>query len=109
MIIKICLIKTWIIYFLMIHFSNMTFIIVIIKYYFEIKESYFEILSVIHVQIKSKSGRMIFHPANLEAIKCITEILTEIDLIINQFSSHFAEIKDKIKYLSAEEIYSLSL
>ena len=83
--------------------------IITIKYYFELKEKYYEIVSVSHVLIKSKSGRMIFNPSNAEAIKCITEILTEIDILINQFCSHFAEIKDKIKYLSAEEIYSLSL
>ena len=72
-------------------------------------DKYFEINSVSHVLIKSQHGRMFFTPANAEAIKCVTEILTEIDLLINQFCSHFAEIKDKIKYLSTAEIYSLSL
>jgi hypothetical protein len=52
---------------------------------------------------------MSFNAASPEAIKCVTQILTEIDLLINQFCSHFAEIKDKIKYLSEAEIYSLSL
>jgi hypothetical protein len=52
---------------------------------------------------------MFFHPQNAEAIKCITEILTEIDLLINQFCSHLEDIKDKIKFLSPAEIYSLSL
>ena len=83
--------------------------IITFKYYFKLKEKYYEIVSVSHVLIKSKSGIMFFNPSNAEAIKCITEILTEIDILINQFCSHFAEIKDKIKYLSAEEIYSLSL
>ncbi len=78
-------------------------------YYFEVQDKYFEIHSVSQVLIQSQNGRMVFHPSNTEAIKCITEILTEIDLLINQFCSHFAEIKDKIKYLSPAEIYSLSL
>lgn len=83
--------------------------VITFKYYFKLKDKYFEIISVSQVLIKSKSGRMFFNPSNPEAIKCITEILTEIDILINQFCSHFAEIKDKIKYLSTEEIYSLSL
>ena len=83
--------------------------VITFKYYFKLKDKYFEIISVSHVLIKSKSGRMFFNPSNAEAIKCITEIVTEIDILINQFCSHFAEIKDKIKYLSTEEIYSLSL
>ena len=83
--------------------------IITFKYYFKLKEKYFEIISVSHVLIKTRSGRMFFNPSNPEALKCITEILTEIDILINQFCSHFEEIKDKIKYLSTEEIYSLSL
>jgi len=83
--------------------------IVTFKYYFELKEKYFEINSVSQVLIYSQRGRMNFNPANTEAIKCITEILTETDVLINQFCSHFSEIKDKIKYLSSAEIYSLSL
>ena len=83
--------------------------VITFKYYFKLRNKYYEIISVSHVLIKSKSGRMFFNPSNNEAIKCITEILTEIDMLINQFCSHFDEIKDKIKYLSAEEIYSLSL
>lgn len=83
--------------------------IVTFKYYFKLNEKYLEINSVSHVLINSQRGRMIFNPANAEAIKCITEILTEIDVLINQFCSHFTEIKDKIKYLSNAEIYSLSL
>jgi hypothetical protein len=83
--------------------------IVTFKYYFKLKEKYLEINSVSQVLIHSQRGRMVFNPANTEAIKCITEILTEIDVLINQFCSHFTEIKDKVKYLSTAEIYSLSL
>lgn len=83
--------------------------IITFKYYFKLKEKYFEINSVSHVLIKSRTGRMVFNPANPEAIKCMAEILKEIDLFINQFCSHFEDIKDKVKYLSAAEIYSLSL
>lgn len=83
--------------------------VVTFKYYFTLKEKYLEINSVSHVLIHSHRGRMIFHSSNAEAIKCIIEILTEIDVLINQFCSHFPEIKDKIKYLSPAEIYSLAL
>lgn len=83
--------------------------IITFKYYFKLNEKYFEIISISHVLIKSRTGRMAFNPANPEAIKCMAEILKEIDLLINQFCSHFEDIKDKVKYLSAAEIYSLSL
>ena len=83
--------------------------IITFKYYFEEKEKYFEINSDSNVLIKSQNGRMIFNPANAESIKCVTEMLSEIDLLINQFCSHFPQIKDKIRYLSIPEIYSLSL
>lgn len=83
--------------------------IVTFKYYFKLKDKYIEINSVSQVLINSRAGRIIFHPDNAEAIKCVTEILTEIDELINQFCSHFNEIKDRIKYLSAAEIYSLAL
>ena len=83
--------------------------VITFKYYFELKEKYFEINSVTHVLILSRNGRMFFHPNSSEAIKCITEILAEVDILINQFCSHFSDIKDKIKYLSTAEIYSLSL
>ena len=83
--------------------------IITVKYYFEVQDKYYEINSVYSVLIKSQNGKMFFNPANLEAIKCVTEILTEIDLLINQFCYHFADIKDKIKYLSTAEIYSLAL
>jgi hypothetical protein len=89
--------------------SNVYKSIITFKYYFEVQHKYFEINSVSHALIKSQNGRMVFNPANPEAIKCITEILTEIDLLINQFCSHFVDIKDQIKYLSTAEIYSLSL
>lgn len=79
------------------------------KYYFKLGNTYFEIISVSNVLIKSKMGRMAFVPDNLEAIKCIIEIITEVDLLINQFCSHFKDIKDKVKYLSPAEAYSLAL
>jgi len=83
--------------------------VITFKYYFQMGEKYLEINSVSQVLIYTRSGRLSFNPANPQAIKCVTEILTEIDTLINQFCSHFAEIEDKIKYLSPAEIYSLTL
>ena len=85
-------------------YNNIYKSIITFKYYFEVQDKYYEIYSVSNVLIKSQNGRMFFNPANLEAIKCVTEILTEIDLLINQFCSHFADIKDKIKYPTNREI-----
>ena len=89
--------------------SNLYKSVVRFTYYFKIKEKYLEINSITNVLIHSRSGRMLFSPSHPEAIKCITEILTDIDLLVNQFCSHFTEIKDRIKYLSPAEIYSLTL
>ncbi len=83
--------------------------VITFRYYFKLAEKYYEIYCIAHVLIKSKRGKMIFYPSNTEAIKCLTEILTEVDILINQFCSHFEEVRDKIKYLSTAEIYSLAL
>jgi|GEM_PF-6522099 len=83
--------------------------VITFRYYFKLKEKYFEIISVSHVLIRSRTGRMVFNPSNPEAIKCISEILEEVDALIHQFCSHFSDLRDKVKYLSPEEVYSLSL
>jgi hypothetical protein len=83
--------------------------IISFRYYFKLTDKYYEISNVTHVLIKSQKGKLMFNPSNAEAIKCVTEILTEVDILINQFCSHIDDVKDKIKYMSEAEIYSLAL
>lgn len=83
--------------------------IISFRYYFKLTDKYYEIINVTHVLIKSQKGKLMFNPSNAEAIKCVTEILTEVDILINQFCSHIDDVKDKIKYMSEAEIYSLAL